>query len=180
MVRRGLVAAAALVLLPACSSSQPAAQDPTPSPPGSRTPAATSSPSKRASPTPRATTTGARVFEFSRGQAALEIRGDAPLAGSYLLDRVFSEPPSGGEADGTYGWFTASGDERLVLNVPKAGAWTLSGTVKRTQLTFAQCTVKTERNDAAGLVGTFTCTRVTRAGTVAPAWTASAEFAQEP
>lgn len=120
------------------------------------------------------------MYEFSQGQASLEIKGDFSFAGTHLLDRVFSEPPSGGEADGTYGWLNSTGDDRLVLNVPAGGKWTVSGVVDGTQISFAECTVTTQRNDPGGLVGSFRCARVTRSGTATPSGTATATFTQEP
>lgn len=110
---------------------------------------------------------------------SLEMKGDPPYAGSRILDQGFSAPPSGGEADGTYGWTNAAGD-RVVLNVPARGPWTVGGFLDGSQMSFQQCTVRTERNDPGGLIGSFTCARVTRAGAVAPSWTATASFALEP
>lgn len=173
---------AALALLAACSSSNPVVA---PSPAPSRSAAASSSPTPSVSPVPSSPSpsvarSGAPVYEFAGGQASLEIRGNVPFAGSWLLDHGFSAPPSGGEADGTYGWTDAGGDDRLVLNVPSRAPWTVSGKLDGSQMSFQQCRVKTERNDPGGLTGSFTCARVTRQGTVTPAGTATATFSLEP
>jgi hypothetical protein len=177
VVRSALVA---LALLAACTSSNPVVAPP-PSQSASASASPTPSPSAVPStPSPSVTRSGAPVYEFGGGQASLEIRGNVPFAGSWLLDHGFSAPPSGGEADGTYGWTDAGGDDRLVLNVPSRAPWTVSGKLDGSQMSFQQCTVKTERNDPGGLVGSFTCARVTRQGTVSPAGTATATFSQEP
>lgn len=180
MVRRALLAA--LLVVAACSSGSPVVTGrpsgtPTSAPPASPSPTTTKSPSPSIEPSP--TSDVARVYKLTQGQASLKIDGDLPFAGLHILDRGFSAPPEGSEKDGTYGWLTASGDT-LVLNVPPSGPWTVSGRIEGTGISYAQCTVKADRNDPSGLAGSFTCGRVTRAGTVAPAGTAKATFNLEP
>jgi hypothetical protein len=174
----------ALVLLAACSSGNPVVA-PLPTATGVQTSSsATPSPTPSvttvaSSPSPSPKASGAPVYEFAGGQASLEIKGSFSFAGSRILDQGFSAPPSGGEADGTYGWVNSAGD-RLVLNVPSQGPWTVSGKLDNSQISFQQCTVKTERNDPGGLIGSFTCKRVTRSGTATPTGTATATFSLEP
>ena len=178
MVRRSTVAFV-VVLLVACSSPSPVVRRPagTPSASVSAPPKPSTSASPAPSPTP--TTPGAHVYDLEQGQATLEITGDFPFAGTHVLDRGFSAPPSGGEKDGTYGWLSSNGDT-LVLNVPASGPWTVSGRMEGTEVAFDQCAVKVDRNDPGGLAGSLRCNRVTRAGTVAPAGTAAATFNLEP